>query len=240
MMNIHALHGFLGRPNDWEILFKGTKHSDYLKSHDLFTAEPQPFNTWAAQLNTTILEEDEDRPRVLLGYSLGSRLAMYLLSQNPTMWDGAILVSPNPGLQSDQEREERLMIDAKWADKFEMADWQELMLEWNAREVFKNDTISLKREESEYSRKILSSVLKVWSLSKQRDFREFLNNLQIPVLWITGSEDSAYEKYTSQIALQHPHSKKISFPSAGHRVPWQQPKRFMCEIETFLDQLKDK
>lgn len=236
-MEIFALHGFLGRPSDWTTLFECSDLS--IHTYDLFKDPPLPFSQWASKFNKYVRNiTSKQNSRILLGYSLGSRLALYLLADDPELWNAAVFISAHPGLISQDEKAKRMEIDATWAGKFETLEWNCLMKEWNERDVFNSDTVRFDRLECDYSRKILSSVLKTWSLSQQKDFRKFLKEAKIPILWMTGSQDTTYEELASQVQLTHPVSRKCSINGAGHRVPWQKQQIFFNELHEFLDRLE--
>ena len=60
----------------------------------------------------------------LLGYSMGGRLALYLLTRFPENWLGIVLESTSPGLESEKERSERIKHDASLAKKIENSDFE--------------------------------------------------------------------------------------------------------------------
>ena len=98
-MKIYALHGFLGLPSDWAE-FNG------LEGVSLFdTRLPAPsagLTQWGKAFNAFA-----EPGSLLLGYSLGGRLALHALCDNPGRWQGAILISAHPGLRCSKEKETR-------------------------------------------------------------------------------------------------------------------------------------
>jgi len=136
---LYALHGFLGKPSDWKDLFQ---KSDLQTIHavDIFNAfSLDSLTDWIEGFNQSIERKRAGSLRVLMGYSLGGRLALHALFQNPTLWDAAIIISAHPGLSSDNEKHQRLSIDEEWACRFENEPWDELMQAWNSRDVFSGD-----------------------------------------------------------------------------------------------------
>ena len=63
---------------------------------------------------------------VLLGYSMGGRLALHMLSADGAArrWRKAIIISASPGIVSLTERRRRLDNDRRWAERFRMENWQ--------------------------------------------------------------------------------------------------------------------
>src|ERR1700722_16825830 len=100
-MCLYALHGFLGLPSDWTHLFKqmSTPLIDEIHAVDLFVEDPVALNVWGRNLKVP----STSGPRILLGYSLGGRLAMHALLGQTSKWDAAVMISAHPGLSSDEE-----------------------------------------------------------------------------------------------------------------------------------------
>lgn len=229
-MIIKALHGFLGTPHDWATLFQGHALQDSVHAIDLFSEDIINMQSWAAQFNSKHHTHDKQS---LLGYSLGGRLALHLLIDNPKRWSSAVIVSAHLGLDQS-EKKQRSKIDAEWASRFENDPWDQLMNDWNHRKVF-NHSFAFERKEKGYSRSILANVLRTWSLSHQEDLRERIAELPIPILWIAGENDLIYAEQASKVQLCHPLSEVWIVPKAGHRAPWQHPEIFLLKLSQFLE-----
>ncbi len=226
-MNIYTLHGFLGSPRDWNSIIEG-------HHVDLFQPPLLDFSTWAQNFNTQA-KQNTDSKRVLIGYSLGGRLALYALDQDPEMWDAAVIISTNPGLTSEEAKQARKEHDEKWAKRFETEEWDSLMRAWNGQGVFTN---TMERHEKDYSREVLANSLRQWSLGGQKNFFPRLSELSLPILWIAGQNDDKFATLAQSVTLQNPKSKIWIAPDAGHRVPWEQTEAFQKEITTFLGETK--
>src|SRR5205085_576420 len=109
---IVALHGFLGRASDW----------DFLRD---------------AGLEVEARELDDIPPHgdVLLGYSMGGRLALQALLDGAA-YRRAVIVSAGLGIEDDAERASRRASDERWAQRFERDEWESLMRDWNAQPIF--------------------------------------------------------------------------------------------------------
>ena len=115
--------------------------------------------------------------RVLLGYSLGGRLALHTLLDaafiHPGLWDAAVIVSAHPGLSvgSANERSLRIAADERWAERFERDPWPRLVNDWGAQPVFCGKPWPLARHERDFDRDELRSALSSWSLGGRRRCR---------------------------------------------------------------------
>src|SRR3954451_3505333 len=151
---IVALHGFLGRGSDW----------DFLRDDGFDVATPP-------------LDAIPPRGDVLLGYSLGGRLALHALLAGAS-YTRAIFVSTGLGLEYG--REERRAADEHWAERFEHDDWASLMRDWNAQPVFGGHEAV--REERDYDRAALARQLREWSPGVLPAVASRLPDLAIPTL----------------------------------------------------------
>jgi 2-succinyl-6-hydroxy-2,4-cyclohexadiene-1-carboxylate synthase len=166
-----------------------------------------------------------DTGDVLLGYSMGGRLALGLLEQQH--FEKAIIVSA--GLNAPDDA--RKLRDEAWARRFERDAWEPLMRYWNAQAVFGGH--SLARFERDYDRKELARQMREWSPAVLPPPR--LEEIETPVLWVAGANDAKYLAIGEEAASRLPNAELWVCPDAGHRVPWEQPQRFVERLRVFLD-----
>jgi 2-succinyl-6-hydroxy-2,4-cyclohexadiene-1-carboxylate synthase len=234
---LHALHGFLGSPDDWYSF--GFARKDNFCTVDLFKDLPIiPFVQWAGIFNRRVaVGSNNASNHILMGYSLGGRLGLHALLQNPKQWKAAIFISTHPGLKLIEERQSRRRSDKQWAEKFEHESWDSLMERWNAQAVFKPET-AVKRLEAAYSRQLLSSALVTWSLGVQHVVTPELCALDKPILWMVGAEDIKFLQEAQQLRFKHPHSRLCVISGAGHRIPWDQTESYLLNVMTFIQNLE--
>ncbi len=232
MHKIYALHGFLGKPSDWESIFSihPLKNSSY--AVDLFRTSALPPFSRAHEL-----VKAESGPKVLLGYSLGGRIAFHILQNQMHFWDAAIIVSSHPGISCEKEKTLRLQNDLQWGTRFANEPWDVLMRDWNRQQIFQTSGHTFARDEKDFKREILQRSLTTYSLGRQADFRPWLKTADIPILWMTGTNDIKYCQIANTVELKHPLSSKVVIPHAGHRTPWDNPSRFLDSVQSFLNSL---
>jgi len=233
--HIHALHGFLGHPNDWPTspLLKNFHAYDLLNDFPIIS-----FDAWAPKFNESISAKSHSASNnILLGYSLGGRLALHALLQAPDKWKAAIIVSTHPGLTSHEEKHQRIAADELWAKKFEHEPWEEVIKAWNAQDVFKH-SVEFNREESDNDCLMLSKAMKTWSLGKQKNLTDEINSLNVPIYWMVGENDKKFLLQAEKFNFKHPKSKICVVSQAGHRLPFDQPKLFLSNVTNFIQQLE--
>lgn len=229
---IWAIPGFLGLQSDWDFLAWKS-----LIAVDLYAFSWCTLSEWAEQFNR-LLEDGRDHrsePAILMGYSLGGRLALHALLDKPAQWKAAVIISAHPGLGDPDERKEREKRDQDWAQRFKQEEWDSLIRAWNAQPIFAGDSFSFDRHECCYERSLLAQTLNNGSLATQRDLREEIASLPMPILWITGGQDRCCSELASSLTFAHPFSRWVSVQGAGHRIPWEQPVVFNQLIQKFLE-----
>ena len=243
--------GFLGLPADWEDVipredsFKAAR----IEQISLFSSEESNNIGSTALMALEGLAEEINKkalampaPRVLVGYSLGGRIALHAILKAPQLWQGAVIVSANPGLAEQNERTERLKADEIWAQKFETEAWDKLLSLWNSQGVFstqKNEVENhsqqhqMKRREAFFSRSRLAAALRGCSLGVQEDLRPRLKALEQSILWIVGDEDLKFKSIALELKSLNSLIKARIVPQAGHRVLFDQPDLLKEQVKSY-------
>jgi len=225
-----ALHGNLGLPEDMHPLLFAAGGPPGASPH-LWRAladHPQTasLHGFAAHLNE-IAAPCVVRPRVLIGYSLGGRLALHALTKAPELWHAAILISAHPGLQTQKERDARLCQDQEWGGRVRREPWPELLAAWNCQPVFHGDsvpgsggsaTVQDFSVQFEPWRRQIALGFSQWSLGQQADLRPLLPRVKCPVLWITGEKDAKFTALAAECCALLPDAQHVTIPGAGHRA----------------------
>jgi 2-succinyl-6-hydroxy-2,4-cyclohexadiene-1-carboxylate synthase len=227
-----CLHGAVGQAADWlgfTVPEWGTKRVDlwrFLACCPMALEEfGRPFNDEARA---------GDGPKVLVGYSMGARLALHaLVAGGP--WDAAVLVAPHPGLESETERAARRESDAEWASRALTGDWQDFLAAWNSQPVL---AISGPRSPlTDVCRREVARSFIDWSLGAQAPLWERLGEIPCPVLWCAGEKDGKF-RVLAERAVPHLKNGELWIaPDAGHRVPWDAPEAFRARVGEFLERV---
>lgn len=240
-IRVFSLPGFLGMPSDWKGVLAGMRDIWHIPCDfydETFTHPQEGFWAWGRSFNKFIEEKygpsNAYQSNILLGYSLGGRLGMHALVDNPSLWRSSVLVSTHPGLDWHNEKVLRRQRDHDWAKRFASDSWESVMRTWNEQPIFKHDKHSFIRNEKDYNRSLLTSTLTSWSLSAQDNLRLAMQKLYLPVFWIAGENDERFTYIAKFMRLHHPASRVWIVPSSGHRVPWNQYELFNQELNQFF------
>jgi 2-succinyl-6-hydroxy-2,4-cyclohexadiene-1-carboxylate synthase len=199
-MVITCLHGTLGSARDW----------DFLRDAGLAVETPPP-------------DAIPNHGDILLGYSLGGRLALQALL-NGAKYKRAILVSTGLGIEDETARAARRASDEAWAQRFESEDFETVIADWNAQPVLAGPTLTRTRDDYD------PRALREWSSGALPPVD--LHELTIPTLWIAGARDVKYVAEAKKAASLAPNARVVIVENAGHRVPWEQPAEFIAILRT--------
>jgi 2-succinyl-6-hydroxy-2,4-cyclohexadiene-1-carboxylate synthase len=242
-----ALHGFLGDGLDWGPLranfdSQSTSWSCPDLSPNDFDRQNLSLGDWAKEFLSKELQSNRTESgvkRILIGYSMGGRLGLHILKEqlerSVSYFDAFIFVSTHFGLDSEDERRARVQSDIQWAQRFTSQDWDELMKSWNSQAALATST-ELKRQESRKLREACALQMQSWSLGQMENFKSLIENSKVPVLWITGSEDSKFVSLARQL-----NGNKLQFAEisgCGHRVPMEAADKMSVSIKNWLSTLR--
>lgn len=237
------LHGFLGTPSDFEALPLWNRLVNrHAPSIIAMTPEPgQPattsdghaatlwFQAWVDTIATHIADLCGTGARpVLVGYSLGGRLAMSLIANHPAAYAAAILVSANPGMNDPTERHKRAQQDDYWARRWETEPFDSVHNDWNALPLFGGTPSALRRVSRDQIDK-WAQVLRYASPGRIPNRWPDIAQWALPTLWIAGKRDVKYAEMYGRIG-----SQIAILDEAAHRVPWDAPEVFSSCCERFL------
>jgi 2-succinyl-6-hydroxy-2,4-cyclohexadiene-1-carboxylate synthase len=201
---ITCLHGFLGAPRDW----------DFLRDAGFSIATPP-------------LDAIPPHGDVLLGYSLGGRLALHALLAG-AKYERAIFVSTGLGIEGEDARTARRASDEAWARRFETEDFATVVADWNAQPVLAGP--SLPRTRDDYDPR----GLREWSAGALPAVAARLHELTIATLWIAGARDAKYVAEAHRAAALARDARVAIIDDAGHRVAWEQPEAFIAAVRRFF------
>ncbi len=133
MRPLVLIHGFLGSPADWDAFEIARKAHDPLTqdairidllevAQRITTTIDESSSISLAQLASEVIRqlESDERTRAafdIVGYSMGGRLALELMSHAPRGLGRVSLVSASPGIENVVERAERAEVDDAWSHR---------------------------------------------------------------------------------------------------------------------------
>ena len=254
-MILIGLHGFFGIPSDWKKIGEILNLDIVTPDLSIWAtrAEVTDFQSFAKSMNRSVqvLSEERQEPVMIVGYSMGARLAAACVLAAPELYKAALLISMNPGLSDEDSvaRDARAKFDQLWAARMRLDSWEETWRRWNEQEVLRPGSRTVLKSAdvtrlSEISRTLegrreaWARAMEIWSLAKQPDYRRSLTEWAKsgrPTTVMTGTEDVKFTELTtawvndSADSIRH----RLSL-SSGHRVLTEAPEDVASEISTLL------
>jgi 2-succinyl-6-hydroxy-2,4-cyclohexadiene-1-carboxylate synthase len=241
---IVALHGFLGRPSDWDGLGAWFPEASVV-ALDLWTVIDRPgVEDWASLPGALdgalreMLAGDDAPPAFLVAYSFGARLALSsaLLASTESPFRGCCFVSCHPGLpdRDAPARDLRRAADDAWAERILALPEDELWRAWDAQPVFVGAVPPPRRDGLPASRDLLARALRRFTLAGQPDCRSRLRSWRGPLLWLTGARDDKFSAIAGELSAAGVSATFVNCDNAGHRVPWDNPSAFSRAVRTWI------
>ncbi len=250
--SLFLLHGFTGSSADWQnvsFLFDskfniygidliGHGKSDSPTDISLYSPESQ------AEQMKSVIEKLKGEKNIVLGYSMGGRLALIVAMLFPELLHGIILESSSAGISNNQESEKRKDYDLQLADMILTKPIEEFIASWMDQELFgtlkrfSNAKLDqMKKEKSKNNRTGIANSLRGFSTGVMPNFGSKLKSLNIPVLLLSGQLDSKFTKINSGLQKQFSKAKHSVIKTSGHNTHLEEPKNFIQVVNKFLQKI---
>ncbi len=232
---ILALHGFSGCGADWDAvarrLGRPVVAPDLLgHGRSVGPVGDAPY-ALAPTLGRLVALLDRLRlERVLvLGYSLGGRLAVHLALDHPGRVAGLVLIGATPGLVDPAERATRAAEDARLAAEVERDGAAAFLARWQARPLIATQARApepVRRDLARWRARAhgpgLAATLRALSPGVLPSRWDDLGRLP-PTLLVTGSEDVKFTGIAREVLARAPSARHVIVPQAGHAPHLERP-----------------
>jgi 2-succinyl-6-hydroxy-2,4-cyclohexadiene-1-carboxylate synthase len=176
---------------------------------------------------------------LVVGYSMGGRLALHLAVHHASRFHGVVLESARPGLATPGEREQRVAQDEARAEEMESGDFASFLHSWYRQPLF--GTLSRKpgriealiASRSGNTPSELARSLRAMGAGRQGSLWPELPGLTVPVLAVAGADDSTFVPIAQQMADLSPSVEAAIVADAGHNVHLEQPGEFARVLKAF-------
>ena len=233
-----GLHGFWGRPEDWNQVQDFFPHLFIAKDlYDNKELLKLPINEAAKQWG---LQNQKNYPEgvILAGYSMGGRFAMHVARLFPLWVKGLALLSTHPGGLSEAEKKTRQQWVSDWQQSFTKRPLKEAQRLWQGQETFTKTKAPPFRQD--LSGEILALNLEKWSLVHHEATLQNLDEIRMPQIWLFGEDDVKFQKVSKILQLKWPGKKVINVKKAGHRLLLDAPKEVAMALKELVQVNKQR
>ncbi len=237
MMKLFCIHGSFQTPSVWEPLAncQAVRNAKLeCVAEDLNARTFDGFEHWSEDFCQRVESSHEGEQSLLLGYSMGGRLALHACLRRSDLWKGVVVVGADPGFASKEERSAQARRDRSWSQRVRKESLKKLADEWDAQSVFCGIENRALRNLDDLDPENLSRQFDVFSKARQRNLVPDLAKLENPpILFLSGEEDLKYGRIGEELAEACSAVQSKVLRHAGHRAPWENPESFVQVLIDF-------
>lgn len=252
-LTLVLLHGFTGSAQSWEdVLPDLTLPGLQIMAIDMLghgnsdsPVDPQRYAIEYCQTDIiSVLRAYAVEPgeAILLGYSMGGRIALY--SAFSGYFRGLILESASPGLADARERAQRRQSDMVLAERIKREGVASFVDYWEQLPLFASQRdLPAEKRAAQHAQRLnnqaigLANSLLGVGTGVQPALHARLPTLTLPVLLIAGELDTKFCGIAHYMAEDLPQSQLHIVPGAGHTVHLEQPAAFAQLVREFCQMM---
>lgn len=253
--SVLALHGFTGSGADFDLLRWRAPELDWttpdLPGHGArpsgvrIDASPAPEDRFAipsvaaevrAQLSPL------PRPRILLGYSMGGRIALQAAVDHPDALDGLVLIGASPGIADPVDRRARQELDTLRAARVQALGTAAFADEWSRTPLIASQAdidepfrSAMRARRAAASSDGWARSLEATGAGRMRPLHDRLAAVRCPALLIAGETDSKFGAIAQEMAIQMMPAHVQIIEDAGHAAHLEQPEEFLRALRDWLN-----
>lgn len=229
----------------WEISFNQEKTLEQKKLDGLFnpkSLDKNKLNIKTNFNNPLIFDIKKSLNIILVGYSMGGRLALSFAKNYSHLLKGLILESASPGIENSNERIARIENDNKLIEMIKSQTVEEFIDYWMNQELFQTQK-KLPVKKLEEIRKIkiennnktgLINSLLGFGTGQMDSLWNDLHQIKCRTLLITGELDEKYTIINRRMNELIDSSTHSIIKNAGHNVHLENPNDFVNLIFNFF------
>jgi len=167
-----------------------------------------------------------------IGYSLGARVVLHALVNQPRAVQRAVVVSGTAGFDTQSERHDRVAADELLAQRLEAIGVERFVDEWLALPLFADVPLAANQRKERLSNTApgLADSLRRCGQGTQMPLWNDLAQTTTPLLAIAGSLDAKYVAHARRLATTAPHATLRIITDAGHATHLVAPQLVADEI----------
>lgn len=250
------LHGFTGSSNDWKFI-EGSLSSEFtpilidLIGHGK-SVSPKEIEKYSEESQIEIINQLIEflsiQEIILVGYSMGGRLALLFTVNFPKKVKTLVLESSSFGIDDFNERKERVLSDTELAGKIENNGIINFIDYWMNIPLFESmGNVDPAKFEKFKKRKIsennivgLKNSLVGFSQGNMKFLGKTLKSIKIKVLILAGELDKKYCRIGEQLHREIQNSEFRIVSDCGHNVHFEKPEDFLKFLNSFLINIRDR
>ncbi len=246
------LHGFLGNGSDWGRVLaawpRGLSRPARVLAPDLPGHGATPLDAapalsyagWGAWLDAYLDAVQVRGPLVVVGYSLGGRVALAWAARRPERVRALALVATHPGLADPAQRARRAALDDRRAHAIRTQGLAAFLRAWYDQPLFAlrqrpRARAALVAARARQDPAAMAAVVAGLSPGRQPPLWDALARLAPRVFYVAGRRDAKYTALARRLSRFHPPLMRIAIvEKAGHILPYDAPRtlaRLLADLQ---------
>jgi len=168
-----------------------------------------------------------ENPPLLIGYSMGGRLALRAAISSPNSFSGLVLVSTTAGIESNQQQVNRIQSDERLASLLEEGRVEEFEAAWRAQPIWAGDNDDLTERAARNRRQSsgpgLARSLRGFGAGRVPPVWDQLGKIVIPATIVAGARDTKYVGESIRLNKLITNSELEIAPNCGHSLLLESP-----------------
>jgi len=178
---------------------------------------------------------------LLVGYSLGGRLALRAALREPGRYAGLVTVGVTAGIEEAAERAARAEADERLASWIEAAPIEDVVAIWERQPLFADQSDALIEQQRPgrlaQDPRSLALLLRTAGQGVLEPVWADLLTFELPFLAVAGSRDEGYVSAAKRMAATAPDARAQIVEHAGHAVQLQQAAQIAELVSAFRSNL---
>jgi 2-succinyl-6-hydroxy-2,4-cyclohexadiene-1-carboxylate synthase len=236
--SVVLLHGFTNTGASWAPVIRelGERYSAMapdIRGHgDAADRRPVTFEACVAD----VLDAAPDR-FVLVGYSMGGRLALQLAFTDPTRVQALVLIGATAGIADPAARAERLLADELLAGELESGlDMAAFAERWASQELFEDQPAPVaelaRADRLRNTPAGLAAALRGIGTGAMEPLWDRLDRLPMPTTLVVGERDEKFSAIADELAQRMRDARIVRVPRCGHAVHLEAPGAVASVIDS--------
>ena len=171
---------------------------------------------------------------VLVGYSMGGRVALAAAVDHPERIDRLALIGASPGLADPGDRAERRRADAELAAGLRSRGVEWFVDRWMAQPMFAHQGDDERRQRLANDAEGLAASLEGMGTGSMPSLWGELHRVTCPVVLLVGGRDAKFAAIAAAMATELPTAAVHTIPDAGHPVHTDAPDATAAVLRQFL------
>ena len=247
------LHGFMGRGEDWKEIAETVipRHRCFcpdLPGHGSLMYDRVGAAAGIPKIADSLIEGLHTfgvSTCILIGYSMGGRIALQTILRHPKDISNLVLVSTSPGIRTDHERSNRCLQDKKLEDqlfcmKEKSNDFESFLRSWYQQSLFSEIAEQPQLFETVLQQRLknhppsLSAVLRNTGVTVHPGFWEQLTKITVPTSIIVGEKDKKYCSIAEKMLPLLSRGMLKVVAGCSHAPHIEYPKQFLNALNYLL------